>query len=154
VTIVFLQNVRLKIPVNSWKIKLFAVLLRLFFTDSESEYFTYQDIADIFGYKDRRNVENYIREFKQKGNDFVNYLSRKVELSNYVSIIEELVLNNLFLNLSELYESFKSEYPKIKICSTSFQKYLSQIDTYLVIKKYQQLLEQNGSSWIENHLIL
>ena len=153
VSIVFLEEVRLKIPKNSWKIKILAILLRMFFMVSGKEYFTYEDIADICDYKDRRNVNNYYREFKQKGEDLITYLTRKVELSTYVGIIEELVLNNLFLNLSELYALFKSKYPDVRISFASFLKYLSQINAYLVIKKFQQLTEENSSSWKENHLI-
>ena len=149
----FLSPVALKIPNKSWHIKLWTIILRFFIKQDGSEYFTFQETSNILELNDRRDSHNYWQEFKQKGENLIKYLTRKVDLLMYVDIIEELVLNNMFLNLSELYALFKSKYPDVKIGLTCFQKYLSEINAYSVIKKYQQLIEQGNNSWKENHII-
>ena len=56
---------------------LFVFLRRLSHPETGKALFTYQQIADAFNKHDRRDIENFVREFRQRGGDFLNYLARE-----------------------------------------------------------------------------
>ena len=55
---------------------LFVFLRALRSPETEKALFTHQQIAEAFGYKDRQNIDNFMREFRQSGEDFQVFLSR------------------------------------------------------------------------------
>ncbi|MDD4560084.1 MAG: hypothetical protein PHF32_04995, partial [Candidatus Cloacimonetes bacterium] len=81
--------VRFSIPKTKANIKFIIVFLRLLFCRDGSRLCTFQDIATMVGYTDRRNVNNYWREFEQHGFDILAFLSRKVDLKECIPLIED-----------------------------------------------------------------
>jgi transposase-like protein len=142
----------LKIPKTKANIRLLIVLLRLFYSIIGKPYFTFQDIADIVGLKERRNVENFFREFKQKGYDFLQYLSRKVSLAKWVEAIEKIVVENPFLSVEELFEYFKNKNPLIKISFPSFTKYLSQANSCRILQAVHKKIAKGTCEFNQNEL--
>ncbi len=65
--------------------------------------FTFKKIADAFNYPDRRNVNNYWREFEKNGRNILNYIlrKRKVDLS-VVQAVELELKGNIQASLTEL----------------------------------------------------
>jgi hypothetical protein len=58
--------------------KVLVVILRaLRSPETGKPLFTYQCLADAFGYPDRRNIHNYCQEFERCGGDLGDYLRRK-----------------------------------------------------------------------------
>lgn len=109
--------------------------------------FTYQEIARLLGLNDRRDIENYYREFKQKGNDFLNLLTRKVDLSKYVNIIQRIAIEHPFLTINELYQIFKNKFPSTKMCIASFNKYLSQTNTIAILQNIHKNVSKSNHEW-------
>jgi len=128
------------------------VLIRLFFNRKNEHLFTFEEISDMLGYADRRNVDNFYREFKQKGCNFLTLLSRKSELSQYVDDIQKVLLEHPFLSLEECYQIFKSKRPKANLCFESFKKYVSQTNTSLYIQNIHKHIEKGKSTWNNEHM--
>lgn len=64
--------------VDTWNNrKLLMILLRLLKGADGKPLMTFEEIAKALGYADRRNVNNFFREFQQCGMDFLEYLRRK-----------------------------------------------------------------------------
>jgi len=148
----FLAPVTLKIPINSWHIKLWAIILRFFINRNGSEYFTFQETSNILELKDRRDSNNYWREFKQKGGDLIKYLTRKVDLAHYVNVIQDLALRNPILKITELYDLFISKYPVAKMCLETFKRYLSQTNATLLLQNIHKHLDKNNH-WDSGYLL-
>lgn len=76
--------------------KLCLIFLRMW-TDLESgkAIYTYQQIADAFGYADRRNVHNFWQEFMECEGKFLDFLLRKRKVDSTVvdAVSEQLQLN-------------------------------------------------------------
>jgi len=149
----FNKPITLKINQSRANEKLLYILLRCLYYVTGEQVLSFEEIADMFGLKDRRNIENYWREFKNYGYDFLAYLSRKVELSKYIDIIQNIVIDNPFLNMTECYNYFKLKFPNVEMSITTFRKYLSQIDTYQVLKTIHKTLAKNGNEWDKDYLI-
>ncbi len=142
----------LEIPKTESNRKLLAVFLRLIFFACCENLFTFQEIANILGFNDRRDIDNYYREFKKKGYDFLGLLTRKVDLSKYVDIIQKIVIDNPFLTVPELFLIFKGKFPLVKMCAVSFNKYLSQANTCLILQSIHKNISKKGNYWDKNHL--
>jgi len=107
----------------------------------------------MLGYKDRRDVDNYFREFCSKGQDFLSFITRKSELSKYVIDIQEFVLANLFLAPTELYTMFMEKHQEIKMSQPTFNKYLTQMDTHQVLQHLHKCLDKNTAHFKNEHVI-
>ena len=88
-------------PVNR---KVLMVFLRALQDPVKNKHlFTFKKIAEAFKYPDRRNVNNYWREFEQNGRDVLNYILRKRKVDMTVVQAVELELKgNIQAPLSEL----------------------------------------------------
>jgi len=65
--------------------------------------FTFKVIADAFGYPDRRNVNNYWRDFEQCGQDILSYIRRKRKVDeNVVQAVKSELAGNIQAKLPEL----------------------------------------------------
>jgi transposase-like protein len=128
------------------------VFLRLLVGKGGINLLTFQQIADLFDYPDRRNVNNFWREFEQHGHDILAYLSRKVDLIDCIPRIESFVINNLLLPMSVMHQEFVSQY-KLKMSSVTFYKYASQINAMSVLKQAQKLLSEKTAGGDTIHLL-
>lgn len=112
----------------------------------------FQQIAELFDYPDRRNVNNYWREFEQHGHDLLAYLSRKVDLKECVPLIENFVAKNLLLPMSIMYREFLGKHT-IKMSYPTFLKYARQINPLVVIAEAQKLLSEKVSGGNAIHIL-
>jgi len=127
------------LPFTIANLKFLAVFLRLLFKLSGEKVLTLQQTADVLGYKDRRDVDNYCREFIRKGCDLAALLSRKVQLLQYVALIESFVLQNLLLPLNVMHQKFTAQH-RVKMSYPTFCKYVGQLDASSVVRQAQKLL--------------
>lgn len=70
--------VSFSLPLTIISQKFLAIFLRLLVILPGTYLLTFQQIADILGYNDRRDVDNFHREFQKKGCNLTKFLSRKV----------------------------------------------------------------------------
>ncbi|MGK5092262.1 hypothetical protein WDW89_09675 [Deltaproteobacteria bacterium TL4] len=59
--------------------KIGRIFLRSWRTEEGKHKYTLQAIAEAFGYKDRRNVDNYWREFVACGEESLAFLTRNAK---------------------------------------------------------------------------
>lgn len=137
--------VTFKLPKNKTNTKLIIVLLRLLLRKNGSNVLTFEQIAKMFGYSDRRNINNYWREFKQCNNDFISFLSRKVDLVECIPEIEDFVMDNILLPIKEIYHKFV-ETNSVKMSFPTFEKYFAKTCSVKMFKKMQKLLNQKLST--------
>ena len=115
--------------------------------ETDEPVFTFQQIADKLGYADRRNVQNFHREFRDSGEEMQQFLSRKQSKKEQTfSLIEEQILESPFLGVSKQYRVFIEEHPEVSVSETSFRKYVNEIDGSKSLKRMQQLVGKEGSS--------
>jgi transposase-like protein len=133
--------VRFSLRRTKANIKFIIVFLRLLLSKDGIELCTFQEIARMFGYADRRNVNNFWREFQQHDYDILGFLSRKVDFADCVPLIEDFVAKNLILPISEMHRKFFETYG-IKMSLATFEKYLSQTCSVKLLKQAQKQLSQ------------
>jgi len=133
--------VRFKLPSTASNSKLIMVFLKLLVGRDEKFLCTFQDIATMFGYADRRNVHNFWQEFRNHGFDILAFLSRKVDLVAYIPLIEDFVGRNILLSVTEMHRKFMAEH-SVKMSLVTFQKYLSQTCSLNLLRRAQKLLIQ------------
>src|SRR5574341_1478230 len=99
------QAGRFEVPNTKGNEKIFLIFLRLWQDERGKPRYTYQQIADGFGYKDRRDVNNYWREYWRCGGEFVRYVVRKRKVDEkVVEAVEEEMKRKLWRPLRELCE--------------------------------------------------
>src|SRR5713226_5719073 len=77
--------------------RLLMVLLRLVGNAQGKPALTFEAIAQAFGYADRRNVNNFWREYEQSGGDCLAYLQRQCKIDERIrTAIGEVFLEDLW----------------------------------------------------------
>jgi len=99
-------------------------------------------IANLLGLNDRRDIDNYYREFKNIGGDFFMFLGRKFLYSNQIETIQRQILSNILLPLNTHFAIFK-EKTKLKMSFQSFQKYAQEVSVVKVLEEVRKLFSQN-----------
>lgn len=142
--------VRFSLPKTKINLKFIIVFLRLLICRNGAHLCTFEEIAGMLGYSDRRNINNFWREFQQHNYDILAYLSRKVDLVGCIPLIEEFAAKNLILPIAEMHRKFV-ETSAIKMSLATFQKYLSQTCSVKLLNQAQKLLIQkfSGSGAVE-----
>jgi len=142
--------VRFSLPKTKINLKFIIVFLRLLICRNGANLCTFEEIAGMLGYSDRRNINNFWREFQQHSYDILAYLSRKVDLAECIPLIEEFAAKNLILPIAEMHRKFV-ETSAIKMSLATFQKYLSQTCSVKLLNQAQKLLIQkfSGSGAVE-----
>lgn len=146
------QPVTISIPKTQDNKKILSVFLRHCFNDSSEHYFTFQEIANVVELNDRRDVDNYYREFNRKKGDFKKLISRKVDLLECVDLIQSLIIQNPFLQPTELYQMFLKKHPDYKMSYNCFVKYLSQTNTHVILQSIHKHLNKNNT-WDSEYLM-
>jgi len=131
--------IRFRLPNTVANNKLIMVFLRLLLRKDGSQLCTFQGIAHFLGYADRRDVNNFWREFEDQGFDILAFLSRKVDLVACVPLIEDFVARNILLPVTEMHRKFVEKHA-IKMSLVTFQKYLSQTCSLKLLRLTQKLL--------------
>jgi transposase-like protein len=90
--------------------------------------YTFQEIADAFGYADRRNVHNYWQEFCSCEGKFLDFLlrKRKVDLA-VVEAVKESVLSNIQSSLAQLCRDTNRRLCRSDLTVSNIQTALEQI---------------------------
>lgn len=133
------------LPFNQNTLKFLAVFLRLLFKPSGDNVLTLQQTANVLGYNDRRDVDNYCREFVRKGCNIADFLSRKVENIKLVPEIEKFTTKHIMMPMHMQYKEF-CRTNQLKISSTTFYKYLAEVNPISVLKRAQGLLRDKATS--------
>ena len=133
--------IRFRLPHTVANLKFVMVFLRLLLRKDGSLLCTFQVIAQLFSYADRRNVNNYWREFEQHGFDILAFLSRKVDLVACIPLLEDFLARNILLPVTDMHRKFMKEHEK-QMSLATFQKYLSQTCSLKLLRLTQKLLLQ------------
>ncbi len=143
--------IRFRLPNTVANNKLIMVFLRLLLRKDGSQLCTFQSIAHFLGYADRRDVNNFWREFEDQGFDILAFLSRKVDLVACIPLIEDFVARNILLPVTEMHRKFVEKHA-IKMSLVTFQKYLSQTCSLKLLRLTQKLLLEKtcGSGAVTN----
>ena len=137
------QGFYLKFPDVGKNKKALLPLLRAFSTDTGEAVFTYQEIADAFGYKARQNVENFVAEFHANGEDLQQYLSPKNgKHERLCGPIAEQILTSPGLGMHQQYVAFREEHPDETLSETTFRKYARALDVLTLLKRVQSLFSE------------
>jgi transposase-like protein len=119
---------------------LFVFLRLLTCPETGKELFTYQQIADGFGKNDRRDIHNFVRDFRKRGGDFLKYLSREnTKKDRLFPLIERQVLEAPLLSPAQHYRMFCETYSQERICEKTFRSYLNDIAVTKILKRVRQL---------------
>ncbi len=90
--------------------------------------FTFQEIADAFGYGDRRNIDNYWREFEKCGENFLDYLNRKRKVDRIVvAAVEGELKADIFSSIAELRDRTNKRLGRTDLSDSNIVAALEQI---------------------------
>ncbi|MGC9424098.1 hypothetical protein [Vibrio sp.] len=119
---------------------LFVFLRRLSCPDTGKKMFTYQQIADAFGKNDRRDIDNFVRDFVKRGGDFLTYLARKnTKKDRLFPVIEGQVLDAPLLSPAEHYRLFCEKHPQEQLCEQTFRNYVNEMAVTKILKRVRRL---------------
>jgi transposase-like protein len=119
---------------------LFVFFRLLSCAETGKALFTYQQLADAFGKKDRRAIENFVRDFRKRGGDFLTYLARKnPKKDRLFPVIERQILDAVLLSPAEQYRIFCETHPQEQVCEQTFRSYVNDIAVTKILKRVRQL---------------
>ena len=145
---VTIKDMRIELKDTMPNRKTLSVLIReLKDGESGKPIFTFQEIADNFGYADRRNPNNFYREFHASGEDFLEFLSRKNTLKEAVfPVIEAQILAAPLLSPHAHYVAFTQQHPDVSISEATFRTYVNEIESVKILKRRGQLVSGKDGS--------
>jgi len=109
--------------------------------------FTFQQLADQLAYNDRRDVQNFHREFRASGDDVQNFVSRKATKHDRLfPLIEAAVLETPLLPPHQQYVSFCDDHPHESLSEETFRTYANDIDGLRLVKRMQQVVKTGTDS--------
>ena len=104
--------------------------------------FTFKKIAEALNYPDRRNVNNYWREFEQNGRDVLNYILRKRKVDMTVVQAVELELKgNIQAPLSELCTGTNERLKRSDLTVGNIREALKQIPCTVIRREVRSKWE-------------
>jgi transposase-like protein len=102
--------------------------------------FTYQELADAFGYKARQNVENFLAEFRASEQSFVQFLTRvNTKHDRLFPLVEAQILRSVFLSVHQHYLAFCESHPQERLSETTFREYVNDIDGGKILQRVRQV---------------
>lgn len=138
------QGFCLKIPEVGKNKKAILPILRGFYdSDTGQPLFTYQEIADAFGYQARQNVENFVAEFQATGGDLHQYVSpNNTKHDRLCEPIAEQIITSPGLGIHQHYLAFLEDHPDDTLSEATFRKYARELDVLKLLKRVQSLFSQ------------
>jgi transposase-like protein len=133
-----LHNDQITIKASQWNLqiadtksnrKVLMVLLRSLRNPvTDKPLFTFKVIADAFGYSDRRNVNNYWRDFERCGQDILNYIRRKRKVDeSVIEAVKSELAGNIQAKLPELCLKTNERLGRSDLTTENIQTALEQI---------------------------
>jgi transposase-like protein len=120
-----------------------AFLRALCSPETGKALFTYQCLADAFGYAARQNVENFVAEFHARGKNFAQFLSRaNSKHDRLFPLVEAQILRSPFLSIHQHYLAFCEEHPEEKLSESTFNKYVNTIESIKILRRGRQLVSK------------
>mgnify|MGYP000527741873 CR=1 FL=1 len=116
-------------------------MLRLLTELDNNKKCTYQEISDYFNLNSRQDSHNYFKQFQDSGEDFGAYLTRKRELGSALPFIQQQILENCELPISEHYQIFSKEHPEFIMSTTTFGNMVKEIDALKLYNRCRKLLK-------------
>lgn len=102
--------------------------------------FTYQELADAFGYKARQNVENFLAEFRASEQNFVQFLTRvNTKHDRLFPLVEAQILSNVLVSVHQHYLAFCADHPQEKLSEATFREYVKDIDGGKILQKVRHM---------------
>jgi transposase-like protein len=103
--------------------------------------FTYQQLADAFGYKARQNVENFVAEFRASEQSFLQFLTRvNTKYDRLFPLVEAQILSSVFLSVHQHYVGFCEAHPQEKLSEATFREYVKGIDGGKILQRVRQVV--------------
>jgi transposase-like protein len=107
--------------------------------------FTYQRLADAFGYAARQNVENFVAEFHARGKNFAQFLFRANRKQDRLfPLVEAQILRSPFLSIHQHYLAFCEEHAEEKLSESTFNKYVKTIASIKILRRVRQLVSKEA----------
>ena len=134
-----------KFPKGGKNVKALWPILRGF-CDPETgkSLWTYQEIADACGHKARQNIENFVGEFRAKGEDLFQYLSpNNAKHDRLGEPIAEQILSSPFLGIHQQYLAFLEEHPDESLSESTFRKYARELDVLNLLRRMQSFFSHH-----------
>lgn len=105
--------------------------------------YTFEEIANAFGYADRRNVNNYWREFHLCGEDFLSFMIRKRKVdAEVVEKVKKELKKNIRISKAELCNKLNKDLGIELFTPANIQAALEQIPCTIIrkelIKRYEE----------------
>jgi transposase-like protein len=111
--------------------------------DTGKPLFTYQELADAFGYKARQNVENFLAEFRACEESFVQFLTRvNTKYDRLFPLVEAQILSSVFLSLHQHYLAFCEAHSGESLSEATFREYVKDVDGGKILKKVRQVVSK------------
>ncbi len=109
--------------------------------------FTYQQLADAFGYKARQHVEHFVAEFRASEQSFLQFLTRvNTKYDRLFPLVEAQLLSSVFLSLHQHYVGFCEAYPQEKLSEATFREYVKDIDGGKILQRVRQVVSKTELS--------
>lgn len=109
--------------------------------------FTYQELAEAFGYKARQNVENFLAEFRASEQSFVQFLTRvNTKYDRLFPLVEAQILSSVFLSVRQHYLAFCESHPQEKLSEATFREYVKDVDGGKILHTVRQLASKTDLS--------
>ena len=144
--------IRFSLPITKANTRFLYIFLCMLRLHDGTPLISYQAIAIMFGFANRQNINNYWREFVGYGQDMLDYLSRRVMLSEAVPLIQDIVIKNILLPMQMQYRLFCDTHT-LKMSYVTFSKYAGMIEPLAVIKAARDLFKNNGNQTDTLHLL-
>lgn len=127
---------------------LFVFLRSLSWPETGKALFTNQQVAEAFEKKDRRDIDNFVRIFRNRGGNFLSYLERQnSKKESSFPEIEGQILETPLLSLAEQYRIFCEAHPQKQVCKHTFRRYVNGIPATKILKRIRQLGFKNEQSF-------
>jgi len=108
--------------------------------------FTYQQIADALGYKDRQDTNNFWRQFEASGKQFRDFLQRKMKVDDtVVEAVKAEVRKDLLASASTLCERVSQKLERTDLTEANIRTALEKVPCTVV--RQQIRAEWDAGAW-------
>lgn len=99
---------------------------------------TFQTISDFFDLKSRQDSNNFYRDFQHSDHDMAAFLTRKRKFRTTIPIIEEQILSDNKLSITQHYQTFCENYPQYKMSYATFTNIVRETDALKMYHKFKK----------------